>query len=203
MIYYHNTYMKKGQLILFIGPTCVGKTTLIAALRKEYFPNSGLIVSYTTRPPRTEMGERDGVGYYFISEEEFLQMEARGEFYESVRRPTGYYASSQKQVHELLDAHPIVLGDLDVEGAKVVKGMEPDSLMVFLYPDDIADLGVRLRARPIKEPEEKIQGRLKAAEEEMEHKDDFDVALLNEDGKFEETVAKMLQILKERGVERE
>lgn len=127
-------------------------------------------------------------------------MEERGDFYESVKRPTGYYASSRKQVHELLDSFPVVFGDLDVEGARVVKTMEPDALMVFLYPDDIADLGVRLRARPIKEPEEKIQGRLKAAEEEMTHKDEFDVALLNVDGQFEETVQKMMQILKERGV---
>lgn len=203
MVYYQNTNMKKAQLVLFIGPTCVGKTTLISALRKEYFSQSGLIVSYTTRPPRTEMGERDGVGYFFVSEEEFLQMEERGDFYESVKRPTGYYASSRKQVHELLDTFPIVFGDLDVEGAKVVKSMEPDALMVFLYPDDISDLGVRLRARPIKEPEEKIQGRLKAAEEEMTHRDEFDVALENVDGQFEKTVEKMLEILKERGVERE
>jgi guanylate kinase len=149
------------------------------------------------------MGERDGVGYFFVSEEEFLQMEERGDFYESVKRPTGYYASSRKQVHELLDTFPIVFGDLDVEGAKVVKSMEPDALMVFLYPDDISDLGVRLRARPIKEPEEKIQGRLKAAEEEMTHRDEFDIALENVDGQFEKTVEKMLEILKERGVERE
>ena len=192
--------MKKGQLVLFIGPTCVGKTTLIGALRQQYFPDSGLIVSYTTRPPRTEMGEQNGVGYFFVTEEEFLAMEERGDFYESVKRPTGFYASSRKQVHELLDQYPVVFGDLDVEGAKVVKEMEPDSLMVFLYPDDLADLGERLRARPIKEPEEKILARLAAAQEEMQHRDDFDVALLNVDGQFEDTVAKMLEILKERGI---
>ena len=200
MLYYHNTNMKKGQLILFIGPTCVGKTTLINKLRDQYFPDSGLIISFTTRPPRTEMGERNGIGYFFLSEEEFLKMEANGEFYESVKRPTGYYASSQKQVHELQEQYPIVFGDLDVEGAKVVKSREPDSLMVFLYPDDIADLGVRLRARPHREPEEKILARLRVAEEEMAHKDDFDVSLCNEDGKFEETVAKMLNILKGRRI---
>lgn len=192
--------MTNSQLVLFIGPTCVGKTTLIGALREKYFPDSGLIVSYTTRPPRTEMGEKNGVGYFFVTEEEFLQMEENGEFYESVKRPTGYYASSQKQVHELLAEHPIVFGDLDVEGAKVVKAREPDALMVFLYPDNMEDLGVRLRARPHREPEEKILARLRVAEEEMTHQDEFDVKLCNENGKFDETVRGMLAILRDHGV---
>ncbi len=192
--------MKKGQLILFIGPTCVGKTTVISALRERFFPDSGLVISFTTRPPRTEMGEKDGTGYFFVSEEEFLAMEERGEFYESVKRPTGYYASSQKQVHDQLEKHPLVLGDLDVEGAKVVKQRDSDSLLVFLYPDNMADLGVRLRARPIKEDEEKILARLSVAEEEMLHQDDFDVKIMNKDGKFEETVEKVLTELKNRGI---
>lgn len=192
--------MTNSQLVLFIGPTCVGKTTLIGVLREKYFPDSGLIVSYTTRPPRVEMGERDGVGYFFVSEEEFLRMEAHGEFYESVKRPTGYYASSQKQVHELLKQYPIVFGDLDVEGAKVVKAREPDALMVFLYPDNMTDLGERLRARPHREPEEKILARLRVAEEEVTHQDEFDVKLCNKNGKFDETVQEMLAIFRTRGV---
>lgn len=192
--------MTNSQLVLFIGPTCVGKTTLIGVLREKYFPDSGLIVSYTTRPPRVEMGERDGVGYFFVSEEEFLRMEAHGEFYESVKRPTGYYASSQKQVHELLKQYPIVFGDLDVEGAKVVKAREPDALMVFLYPDNMTDLGERLRARPHREPEEKILARLRVAEEEVTHQDEFDVKLCNKNGKFDETVREMLAIFRTRGV---
>ena len=192
--------MKKGQLVLFIGPTCVGKTTVISALRERFFPDSGLVVSLTTREPRTEMGEKNGTGYFFVTEEEFLAMEERGEFYESVKRPTGFYASSQKQVHDLLLEHPLVFGDLDVEGAKVVKERDPDSLLIFLYPNKMADLGVRLRARPIKEAEEKILARLQVAEEEMLHQDDFDVKIENTDGQFEKTVEKVLVELKKMGI---
>ena len=193
--------MKKGQLVLFIGPTCVGKTTVISALRERFFPDSGLVVSFTTREPRTEMGEKNGTGYFFVTEEEFLGMEARGEFYESVKRPTGFYASSQKQVHDLLEKYPLVLGDLDVEGAKVVKERDPESFLIFLYPDNMEDLGVRLRARPIREAEEKILARLKVADEEVLHQDDFDVKVLNVNDKFEETVEKVLAELKKLGIE--
>ena len=192
--------MKKGQLVLFVGPTCVGKTTVISALRERFFPDSGLVVSFTTREPRTEMGEKNGTGYFFVTEQEFLEMDAKGEFYESVKRPTGFYASSQKQVHDQLEKHPLVFGDLDVEGAKVVKQRDPDSLLIFLYPDNMADLGGRLRARPIKEAEEKIHARLEVADEEMLHQDDFDVKILNKDGKFEETVEKVLAELKKKGI---
>ena len=65
--------MKKGQLVLFIGPTCVGKTSVISSLRERFFPDSGLVVSFTTRAPRTEMGEKNGTGYFFVSEQEFLE----------------------------------------------------------------------------------------------------------------------------------
>lgn len=93
-----------------------------------------------------------------------------------------------------------MLGDLDVEGAKVVKERDPESFLIFLYPDNMEDLGVRLRARPIREAEEKIIGRLKIAEEEMLHQNDFDVKIENTEGKFEETVEKVLVELKKLGI---
>jgi guanylate kinase len=190
--------MKKGQIVLFVGPTCVGKTTLIEALQKEHFADSGVIVSLTTRARRP--WEKDGVDYLFVSEEEFLRGKDAGEYYEWVKRPDGVnYASSQAQVRKLLDIHPIVFGALDIEGCERVKEMETNALVIFLYPDDMAHLEERIRLRGDLS-EEKIKVRLAIAEEEMHSRDKFDEAIENVNGKFAETVTNTVALLRKHGI---
>lgn len=191
----HNTNMKKGQLILFVGPTCVGKTTIIEALQK-HIPDTGVIISTTTRAIRPT--ERQGVDYEFTTDEDFVRRREAGEFYEAVKRPTGYYGSSRLNVHELMTKHRIVFGALDIEGCRIVKEMEPETLVIFLYPGDMADLRKRLHERKTGDAE--IAARLTIAEEEMRAKDEFDESLENIDGKFNETVEKAMAILRVRGI---
>jgi guanylate kinase len=187
--------MKKGQLVLFVGPTCVGKTTIIEALRKV-LPDTGVIISTTTRAIRPT--EKNGVDYEFTTDDDFVRRREAGEFYEAVRRPTGYYGSSRVNVHELLAQHQIVFGALDIEGCRIVKQMEPETLVIFLYPGDMADLKKRLHERGTGDAE--IAARLTIAEEEMHSRDEFDESLENIDGKFDETVANALTLLRARGI---
>jgi len=183
----------KGQIILFVGPTCAGKTVLIDALVKGHFPDSGVIISVTTRGIRPF--EKDGVDYEFTSSEDFRRRIDEGEFYEWVQRPDGmYYGSSKKQVHDLMTKYGIVFGTLDIEGCHLVKKSEPEAFVVFLYPDNMADLEKRLRARGDLS-EEKIQLRLSIAQEEMTHQDEFDAKLENVDGKFEDTVFRAKEMI--------
>jgi guanylate kinase len=186
---------EKGQLILFVGPTCVGKTTLIAALQK-HLPDTGVIISTTTRPIRPT--ETDGVDYEFTTDADFVRRREAGEFYEAVKRPTGYYGSSRLNVHELLGKYRLVFGALDIEGCRIVKKLEPETLVIFLYPGDMADLKKRLHERGT--GDEEITARLTIAEEEMLSKDEFEASLENIDGKFEETVRKALTLLRARGL---
>lgn len=180
----------KGKFVLIVGPTCVGKTTLINALRDKLV-HTGVIVSTTTRGMR--QNEVDGVDYEFTTNEDFVLRREAGEFYEAVERPTGYYGSSRLQVHELLKKHSIVFGALDVEGCRIVKSIEPEAIVIFLYPAQMTDLSKRLRERGT--GDEEVNARLHIAEEEMLSRDEFDYAVENIDGKFEETVAKVLEIL--------
>ncbi len=185
----------KGKFVLIVGPTCVGKTTLIEALRGK-LPDTGVIISTTTRAIRPN--EVNGVDYEFTTNEDFEQRREAGEFYEAVQRPTGYYGSSRLQVHELLKKHAVVFGALDVEGCRIVKKIEPEAVIIFLYPGDMADLTKRLHERGTGGTE--IEARLHIAEEEMLSRDEFDSSVENIDGKFEETVVKVLEILASRGV---
>lgn len=194
-VWYIEFNMTKGQIILIVGPTCVGKTTLIEALRKQ-IPNTGVIISTTTRPIRPM--EKNGVDYEFTTAEDFISRKAAGEFYEAVERPTGFYGSSRLQVHSLLEVNSIVFGALDVEGCRIVKELEPDALVMFLTPGDMKDLHARLLLRGTGEDE--IKKRLHVAEEEMLSRSEFDEEILNIDGKFEETVKKALDLLKKRNI---
>jgi guanylate kinase len=180
----------KGKFVLIVGPTCVGKTTLINALR-EKLTNTGVIISTTTRGIRPN--EVNGVDYEFTTNEDFVRRREAGEFYEAVERPTGYYGSSRLQVHELLKKHAVVFGALDVEGCRIVKKIEPETLVIFLYPGDMSDLTKRLHERGT--GDEEIKARLHVAEEEMLSVDEFDHSVENIDGKFEKTVAKVCEIL--------
>lgn len=184
-----------GKFVLIVGPTCVGKTTLISALQKR-IPRVGVIISTTTRPMRAT--EKEGVDYEFTTKEDFIRRKEAGEFYEAVERPTGYYGSSRLQVAELLKKHAVVFGALDVEGCRIVKKIEPDTVVIFLYPGDMSDLTKRLLQRGT--GEEEIAARLHVATEEMLSKDEFDASVENIDGKFEQTVTKVLEILKDKGV---
>ncbi len=194
-VWYIESNMTKGQIILIVGPTCVGKTTLIEALRKQ-IPNTGVIISTTTRPIRPT--EKNGVDYEFTTAEDFIKRKAAGEFYEAVERPTGFYGSSRLQVHGLLEVNSIVFGALDVEGCHIVKELEPDVLVIFLTPGDMKDLHARLLMRGT--GEEEIKKRLHVAEEEMLSRSEFDEEIINIDGKFEETVDKALSVLKKRNI---
>jgi guanylate kinase len=185
----------KGKFVLIVGPTCVGKTTLINALRDKLV-HTGVIVSTTTRAIRPN--EVNGVDYEFTTNEDFVLRREAGEFYEAVERPTGYYGSSRLQVHELLKKHPVVFGALDVEGCRIVKSIEPEAIVIFLYPGDMSDLKERLLKRGT--GDEEIKARLHIAAEEMLSRDEFDEAVENVDGEFEETVAKVLKILEQNGI---
>lgn len=180
-----------GNLLIFVGPTCVGKSTLIRALQ-ERIPNAGLLVSVTTRPMR--QGEVNGVHYHFVTDEAFVASIEAGEFYEAVERGGYRYGSSKRLVEQLRAGHTLVLGDLNVEGAHLVKEMTPDMNAVFLVPDTMDALNERLHLRGTSDKE--IAIRLGIADEEMKHVDDFDAKIVNVDGKFEDTVAQALDLIR-------
>jgi guanylate kinase len=163
------------HLTVLSGPSGVGKSTVVARLRREQ-PQIWQSVSVTTRPPRP--GETDGREYYFVSERDFDAMAADGKLLEWAQFAGNKYGTPRAPVEEKLRAGTATLLEIDVEGARQVRAALPGTLLVFLAPPSWDELVRRLTGRET-EPAEVISRRLAAARDELEAGSEFDITLVN------------------------
>ena len=168
--------MQPGILILS-APSGGGKTSLARSLVDKR-PDSGITVSHTTREQRS--GEQDGVDYFFVSRSEFEEMIESDAFIEYATVFDHYYGTSVKAIdHLLLDGRHAIL-DIDWQGARNVRCRFPEAVSVFVMPPSIEELEKRLRERK-RDSEETIARRMQDAENQISHKDEFDVIIVNDD----------------------
>ena len=160
--------------MVITGPSGVGKGTLIKGLL-ERAPGLQLAVSATTRAAREP--EVNGVGYHFLSEEDFDRRVARGEFVEHAEYAGNRYGTLKSELER--PAEGIVL-EIDVQGARQVRERLPDAVLIFIEPPSFEDLERRLAARASDEPDE-IERRLAAAREELSAAREFDHRVVNDD----------------------
>ncbi len=152
------------------GPSGVGKSTVVAHMRKAH-PEVWLSVSATTRKPRP--GERHGVHYFFVTDEEFDKLIANGELLEWAEFAGNRYGTPRAAVLERLEAGEPVLLEIDLQGARQVRESMPDAQLVFLAPPSWEELVRRLTGRGT-EPPEVIERRLEAAKIELAAEPEFD-----------------------------
>ncbi|MBR4147767.1 MAG: guanylate kinase [Bacteroidales bacterium] len=172
--------MKKGKLLIFSAPSGSGKTTLVNHLRSE-IPNIAFSVSATTRAPRGE--EQNGVEYYFISLEEFMQRVENDEFLEWQEvYPGRCYGTLKAVVEKMQEEGNHVAFDVDVVGGTNIKKFYGDkALSVFIQAPSIEVLRERLVNRGTDSMEE-IEKRLEKAQWEMDFaKGKFDTTIINDD----------------------
>lgn len=184
--------MPERHIIVLTAPSGAGKTTIARRVMEE-FPELRFSVSATTRAPRAH--EKDGMHYYFLSEEEFREKIAAGELleYEEVY-PGRFYGTLRSEVEEASREHPVLL-DIDVKGALNVKRLfEEDALTVFIRPPSLEALAERLRKRDT-ETEESLKQRLERAEMEMAAAAQCDAVVVNDD--LEMAVDETLRLIRQ------
>jgi guanylate kinase len=168
------------MLLVISGPSGVGKTTITRAIEKQ-IPGAVFSVSATTRP-RTDI-DREGVDYFFISDERFDDMIRAGEFLEYAGVFGKRYGTPKRWVEDQLAAGKLVILEIDVQGAINVHKQRPDAMMLFILPPSEDELLSRLRNRK-REDETVIQRRFGEARREMEIARTcgaYDVFLVNRD----------------------
>ena len=177
----------RGKLIVLSGPGGVGKSTIAAYIRKH--GTFWVSVSATTRKPRAT--EKDGVEYYFLTEEEFDQEIAKNHFLEWAHFAGARYGTPRELVEQGLSAGKNVLLEIDIDGAKQVKIHAPEAILVFLEPPSWEELVSRLERRATDSPQRRAE-RLQLAQEELEAASFFDHRLIND--QVENVVQKLLSL---------
>lgn len=169
-----------GMLLVISGPSGVGKTTITRAVERA-IPGSVFSVSATTRPKTT--ADVEGVDYRFVSDAEFDRMIASGEFLEWAGVFGKKYGTPRAWVEEQLRRGRLVILEIDVQGAKQVKGKVPAAFGVFVLPPSEEALLDRLRRRR-RDPEDVIRRRFAEAKHEIDEartSGAYDEFLVNDD----------------------
>ena len=180
--------LKKGKFIIISGPSGVGKGTICDVLLKEL--NAWYSVSMTTRGIRE--GEVDGINYYFISKDEFRKRIEAGQLLEYNIYNDNYYGTPRDKVLEKLEHGINVFLEIDVNGARNIKNMFNDALLIYIAPPSIEELRERLISRET-EDLETIENRLKIASEELKQVDFYDYVVVNDD--LQEAISKIREII--------
>ena len=179
-----------AKLIIFTGPSGVGKGTILADFFKQN-SNEDIIysISCTTRKPRE--GEVDGVHYFFKTKEEFEKLIKEDAFLEWANYSGNYYGTNRQFVEDSLKQGKSVLLEIELQGAVIVMQKCPEAVSVFIKPPTFEELERRLRGRH-SESEESIKKRLSTAKDELRHIDLFNYIIEND--KVENAVKQLQEI---------
>lgn len=168
---------RPAHLFVVSGPAGAGKGTIVSQVCAR-MPNLWLSISATTRPPRGV--EKDGVDYVFLSDEEFSDKIAEGDFLEWADVHGHRYGTLRSAVSAHLEAGECVLLEIDVQGAFKVKDAFPDARLIFIAPPSFKELERRLRARNT-DDEAQIELRLDNAVWEMSMSARYNITIVNDD----------------------
>ena len=169
--------MSRGLLIVVSGPAGSGKGTVNSQLVAT--GDFVFSVSATTRAPRP--GEIDGINYHFIDREEFQRRIDDNGFLEYTTYCGNFYGTPLKEALAVLENGKNLILEIECDGAKNVKKIFPDAVLIMLIPPTFAIQEERLRGRAT-ETEEVIRARLEKAKREIEQIDAYDYIVYNYNG---------------------
>ena len=166
-----------GKLFVISAPSGTGKTSLIKSLLEDPMSsNTKLGISCTTREKRPK--EKDGISYFFISEEEFKERVNNKNFLEYAEVFGNLYGTPKDWVLSILAKDENVILELDIQGALQVQETFPNTQTIFIIPPSYEDLTKRLEQRA-QDSTEEIQRRLNEARKEITIGKDFDQIIVN------------------------
>ena len=167
-----------GQIIVISAPSGAGKGTIIKKLLENNSKDRWLSVSATSRKPRT--GEKDGVNYYFITEDEFKNKIKEEYFLEYTNYAGNYYGTPREYIREKINKGIDVILEIEIEGATNIKKLIPEALFIFIMPPSLKELVKRLKGRGT-ETNDKIIKRFNAAYREVNEVTKYNYVVVNDE----------------------
>jgi guanylate kinase len=181
--------MSSPGVLILSAPSGAGKTSLARKL-VESRQDVGLAVSHTTRPLRP--GEEEGIDYYFVDKAKFESMIAADQFIEHATVFGNHYGTSVTAIETLISRGKHAILDIDWQGARNVRRKYPEARSVFVVPPSLTVLEQRLKLRK-QDSEEVIASRMRLALDEMNHKDEYDYVIVND--QFDLAFAELAAVL--------
>ena len=178
------------KVFVVTGPSGVGKGTLIRGLL-ERMPELELAVSATTRDPRP--GEEDGLDYHFLTPEQFDARVKAGDFVEHANYSGNRYGTLRSELERRLGEGAGVVLEIEVQGARQVRGAMPDAVAVFIAPPSESALRARLVGRGTDSPQQ-VDQRLRTAERELEAQPEFAHVVVND--RLEQATGELVEIVR-------
>ena len=182
-----------ANLFIIAAPSGCGKTSLVKALM-ERSKNLSVSVSYTTRKARK--GEVNGENYHFVSKATFAQMITNNDFVEYAEVFGNMYGTARSSINEKLSANIDIILEIDWQGARQVRKNMSDTVSIFILPPSKDALLERLKNRG-QDDDEIISKRMKNAEREMSHYEEFDYIIINE--QFDSALSDLMNIIYDFG----
>jgi guanylate kinase len=179
-------------MIVISGPSGVGKDAVIKEMQKRNLPMH-FVVTMTNRLPRPN--EEHGKDYIFVSTERFKELIEQDAFLESALVYDDYKGIPKDQIRQAMDSKLDVILRVDVQGAKTLRRLAPEAILIFLIPTNEREWLERLRSRST-ETEENLALRLETAKEELQYLNEFDYVVVNTQDQLEETVNTIVSIIK-------
>ena len=179
------------NFVIITAPSGSGKTTLCKQILKKE-DRVKFSISHTSRKMR--QNEKNGIDYYFVTNEEFLDGIDKDEFIEWNYHFDCYYGTSKSQIKKSIDKKIPILLELDVKGALAIQKLYPDqTVSIFIEPPSIKDLKIRLKKRG-SDSDKIIAKRLQRIDFELSHKSNFDFTVVND--KLDVATNQILEIIK-------
>ena len=179
------------MLVVVSGPSGVGKSTIVAKLARDH-PQVVPIVTATTRARRPN--EIDKVHYHFLSAAEFEKLRSSDGLLEHANVHGNWYGTPIQQVRGILAAGRDAIVVPDPQGARSIRRLVPDAVLIFVMPPSFDDLTERLRRRG-SEDEASLERRRRDAERWMAERDDYDYVIVNETGRPDQAAERIWEII--------
>ncbi len=184
---------QQGTLFILVGPSGVGKNTLLNAMLKKKYLHLRPVITTTTRAPRPR--EAEGVSYFFVDDKKFDELIRRDELFEWVNIQTHRSGTPRHPTTDLLARGQNLIIHIDVKGADTFKRQRDiKTVCIFIAPASIDDLKKRLRKRKyLSEREREV--RWKTAMQEMKRMNDFDFRVINKEGQLKDAIREVEDII--------
>jgi len=179
-------------VVVISGPSGVGKDVMIDRMIESDRIGFHFTVTATTRDPRP--GEKDGINHHFVTVDDFVNLIANDDLLEWAQVYGNYYGVPKKQVRDALTAGNHVIMRVDVQGAKRLSEIIPEALLIFIIPPSLDVLKSHLEKRGV-DLEVEMTKRLAAANEEISQANLFDFTVTNEEGRLDDTVNEVVEII--------